>query len=228
MTTPFKLIVFDLDGTLVDTRRDLAESTNVLIGELGGTPLNEATIASMVGTGVNIWLKQALALAGIAPFPPHAIDRFNTIYDQRLLNHTRPYEGMSATVAQLAVVTKLAVLTNKLHHATVKILEGLELAKFFTQIAGAGGAYPLKPAPGGLKAIMEQAEAKPPETVLVGDSPVDLQTARNAEVRICLARFGFGFVDVSPFELRGDELFIDRPDELPSLLGYASGPPSEI
>lgn len=218
MTPPFKLIVFDLDGTLVDTRRDLAEATNALIEELGGAPLDETVIGNMVGAGVSLWLKQALALAGITPFPPQALDRFVALYDERLLHHTQAYAGMPEALERLAAQTELAVLTNKLRRATVAILEGLGLAQFFTQIGGLDGAYPPKPAPDGLLALMARAAASPPETLLVGDSPIDLQTARNAGARICMARYGFGFVNMPPAELRGDELFIDRPDELPGLI----------
>jgi phosphoglycolate phosphatase len=220
MTAPFRLIVFDLDGTLVDTRRDLAESANTLIGELGGLPLNEEVIGRMVGTGVSVWLKQALTMAGVASIPANALDRFIAIYDKRLLNHTQAYEGMPQAIERLAAVAELAVLTNKMRQATVKILEGLGLSNFFTQIGGVDGPYPPKPAPDGLQAFMQHAAVGPSETVLVGDSPIDLQTARNADTQICLARYGFGYSDMSSAEFRGDELFIDRPGELPDRLGY--------
>ncbi len=222
MSAPFRLIVFDLDGTLVDTRRDLAESANALIRELGGQTLPEEVIGRMVGTGVNVWLVRALVMAGISPVPASALDRFVAIYDEQLLVHTRAYAGMPAALEQLARRAKLAVLTNKMRTATVKILEGLNLARFFIQIGGVDGPYPPKPAPEGLQALMKQAFAKPDETVLVGDSPIDLLTARNAGTRICLARYGFGFIEPPPVALWGDELFIDQPDELPALLGQAS------
>jgi phosphoglycolate phosphatase len=222
MAAPFRLIVFDLDGTLVDTRRDLAEAANVLIAEHGGLPLDEAIIGGMVGTGVSIWLARALAMSGITPFPSSALERFIAIYDDRLLNHTRAYDGMLDAVERLAGQAKLAVLTNKMRHATVKILEGLGLSKFFTWIEGVDGPYLPKPAPQGLEALMQRAAARPLETVLVGDSPIDLQTARNAGTRICLARYGFGFVETPAAELMGDEMFVNQPDELPALLGKIS------
>jgi phosphoglycolate phosphatase len=214
----FRLVVFDLDGTLVDTRRDLAESTNILIGELGGAPLDEALIGSMVGLGVAVWLARALAQGGITPFPPSALERFSAIYDERLLNHTRAYDGIPQTLEQAAAVARLAVLTNKMRRATVKILDGLDLAKFFTEVGGVDGPYPPKPAPDGLLALMQRAGATPLETLLVGDSPIDLHTARNAGATICVARYGFGYEATSPAGLEGDEFFIDRPEELTARL----------
>jgi phosphoglycolate phosphatase len=219
MGAPFQLIVFDLDGTLVDTRRDLADSANLLITEHGGTPLDEAVIGGMVGTGVSIWLARALAMSGVTPFPASALERFVAIYDERLLNHTRAYDGMHEAVEQLAGGARLAVLTNKMRHATVKILEGLGLARYFTWIEGVDGPYPPKPAPDGLEALRQRATASPHKTVLVGDSPIDLQTARNAGTRLCMARYGFGFVEMRAAALQGDEMFVNRPDELPALLG---------
>ena len=214
----FRLVVFDLDGTLVDTRRDLAQSTNKLIVELGGTPLDEALIGSMVGNGVAIWLARALAAGGLTP-PADALPRFSAIYDQGLLNHTRAYPGMPEALARAGRAGPLAVLTNKMRAATIKILDGLGLAQFFAAVAGVDGPHPPKPAPDGLLALMRRFGAAPAETLLVGDSPIDQHTARNAGARLCVAKYGFGYVPAPPGELAGDELFIDRPEELPALLG---------
>ena len=217
---PFRLVVFDLDGTLVDTRRDLAQSTNALIAELGGAALDEALIGSMVGHGVAVWLERALAVSGITPFPPTALARFIAIYDERLLIHTRAYPGIPQALEQAGRLAPLAVLTNKMRRATLKILEGLDLARFFTEVGGVDGPYPPKPAPDGLLALMQGAGAAPAQTLLVGDSPVDWHTARNAGARICVARYGFGYVESAPgAEPVGDEFFIDRPQELAAVVG---------
>jgi phosphoglycolate phosphatase-like HAD superfamily hydrolase len=105
-------------------------------------------------------------------------------------------------------------LTNKLRGATIKILQGLDLAQYFTQIGGVDGPYPPKPAPDGLLSIIEQAGTVPSQTLLVGDSPIDMHTARNAGARICVARYGFGYVATPPAEFKGDEFFINHPLEL--------------
>lgn len=222
----FTLVVFDLDGTLVDTRRDLAEATNVLIGELGGRALDEALIGSMVGQGVSIWLKRALTTAGITPYPASALERFTAIYDERLLNQTRPYEGIPKMLEQAAAVAQLAVVTNKMGRATVKILEGLNLARYFCHIGGVDGPYPPKPAPDSVNALMKQVGAEGHQTLLVGDSPIDMHTARNAGTRICVARYGYGYVETPAAELMGDEFFIDQPIELAAVLGSSRSMPA--
>jgi phosphoglycolate phosphatase-like HAD superfamily hydrolase len=81
------------------------------------------------------------------------------------------------------------------------------------------GPYPPKPRPAGLQALMARAAATPQETLLVGDSPIDLQTAHNANTHICVARYGYGFIEMAPSDLKGNELFINRPDQLPAVLG---------
>jgi phosphoglycolate phosphatase len=215
----FRLIVFDLDGTLVDTRQDLAEATNVLIAELGGRALDETLIGGMVGQGISIWLERALTTAGITPFPPNAVERFSAIYDAGLLNHTRPYEGIPEMLQSAASKTQLAVLTNKMRRATIRILEGLDLAQYFAHVGGVDGPYPPKPAPDGMYALMKDARASASQTILVGDSPIDMHTARNAGTRICVACYGFGYVEPKPAELLGNEFFINKPGELTALLG---------
>ena len=215
----FRLVVFYLDGTMVDTRRDLAEATNTLIAELGGTALDEALIGGLVGNGVAIWLARALAAAGIQAPPADALARFSGLYDQGLLNHTRAYPGIPEALAQAGRAAPLAVLTNKLRRATLKILDGLDLAQHFAEVGGVDGPYPPKPAPEGLVAQMRRFGATAPATLLVGDSPIDQQTARNAGARLCVARYGFGYVPSPPALADGDEFFIDQPAELPALLG---------
>jgi phosphoglycolate phosphatase len=181
---------------------------------LGGTQLDEARIGGMVGQGVAVWLARALAEGGITPFPPDALERFTALYDQGLLNHTRPYAGIAEMLNEAASLARLVVLTNKLRPATVKILAGLDLLKFFGEVGGVDGPFPPKPAPDGLWALMQRAGASPAETLLVGDSPVDQQTARNAGTRLAVARYGFGYVEAAPGSLAGNEIFIDQPREL--------------
>jgi phosphoglycolate phosphatase len=136
------------------------------------------------------------------------------LYDRRLVNHTRPYDGIPEALVQLRQHGSLAVLTNKPLAATERILEALALRDHFQCVVGGDGPHGRKPEPAGLRAIMTSARETRDQTVLVGDSLIDLETARNAGTRICLTRYGFGFCNCPPSALRGDELFVDRPEEL--------------
>jgi len=212
------LIVFDLDGTLVDSRRDLADAANALLVERGGAPLPIDRIAAMVGEGAALLVRRALAAAGLDPEPPGALQRFLALYDQRLLNHTTLYDGIAGALATLQPRADLAVLTNKPTVPSERILEGLGIARAFRWIVGGDGPFPRKPDPAALRELMRRAETTPDDTVMVGDSAIDVRTAHAAGVRVCLARYGFGY-RLDAADLRGDELLVDSPHELPRLIG---------
>jgi phosphoglycolate phosphatase len=210
-----RLYVFDLDGTLVDSLRDLADSANELLTSYGAAPLDTAAIGGMVGDGAAKLVARACAAVGVAP--RDALPKFLEIYDAKMLAHTRPYDGMPETIASLAGRgASLAVLTNKPLAATRRILSGLDLAKFFDEeaVIGGDGPWPRKPDPGGLLHHCERASVAPSETMLVGDSLVDWQTAHEAGTAICLARYGFGFQTFPSSTLDGRERFIDAPLDL--------------
>jgi phosphoglycolate phosphatase len=211
--------VFDLDGTLIDSRRDLADSANVMLAGYLAPPMAEDDIARMVGCGAETLVKRVLAAAGVDAAIAEALARFLAAYDERLTHHTRPYQGVPDLLEHLhrRDIT-MALLTNKPLAQTTAILETFRLSKYFRWSVGGDGPWPRKPAPDGLHHLMTTASAGPAETVLIGDSSVDLQTARNAGVRICLARYGFGFAEVADSTLAGDELLADSPGEIASLL----------
>jgi phosphoglycolate phosphatase len=215
------LVVFDLDGTLVDSHHDLADATNALLTELGAAPLAHEAVARMVGDGAAVLIKRALLAAGRDPDTPGALDRFLALYDERLLATTRPYPGMTDAIEALRPAHRLAVLTNKPARATKRVLEGLDLLGSFDDVIGGDSEYGRKPDPAGLLALVSRAHATPATTLMVGDSPVDLATARRAGTLICLARYGFGF----GFEgdgFRGDEYFVDTPSDLRGVVNRAS------
>jgi phosphoglycolate phosphatase len=216
------LIVFDLDGTLVDSQRDLADATNALLAEHGKAPLSVERVSAMVGEGAAVLVRRALTAAGLDPEFPGALDRFLVHYGERLTVHTRPYDGMPAVLSTLrASGHTLGVLTNKPGGATSAILDRLQLASCFSDVIGGDGPAGRKPDPAGLRGMIARAGGVASSTVLVGDSPVDLATARNAGARICLARYGFGF-RFDPSAFRGDELFVDRPSEILDVLEPAN------
>jgi phosphoglycolate phosphatase len=221
-----RLIAFDLDGTLIDSRRDLADSANQLIEELGGQPLSEEAIGGMVGEGAGLLVRRAMRAAGRGE-RAHALERFLEIYDQRLLNHTRLYDGIADVVRGARAQARLAVLTNKPTAPTERILTALGLRDAFDEVIGGDGPYPRKPDPAGLSAMMMSAGAKARDTLLVGDSAIDLETARRAGVACCLVAYGFGFRP----ELRAqapDVRVVDDARELSRAIGAFTTPaPSE-
>jgi phosphoglycolate phosphatase len=214
-----KFIVFDLDGTLVDSRRDLAESANALLAACGCATQSEDAIGRMVGDGAATLVARAFA-AGGCPQPPDALARFLRIYESRLLQCTRPYGKIDEVLAGLAPRLPLAVLTNKPVASTRRILDGLDLARFFLPdlVLGGDGPLPRKPDPAGLRALCDRVGVEPAETLMVGDSVVDCQTARAAGTQICLASYGFGFEGFPLGALRPGERLIESPADLVALL----------
>jgi len=215
-----RLLVFDLDGTLIDSRRDLADAANALIVERGGTPLPVDDIAGMVGEGAALLVRRALKAAGTDLVIERDLPRFLELYDERLLAHTRLYEGTREMLEAVRARATLAVLTNKPQRPTERILDGLSVASLFTHVVGGDTAHGRKPDPSGLRHVISAAGATADETILIGDSAIDLRTARAGGVRCCLVRYGFGFPTVAD-ELRGDEFIVNDPRALTDVITSA-------
>jgi len=162
-------------------------------------------------------VRRALKAAGIDVDVRAALARFLELYDERLLVHTRLYDGIREALEALAPRANLAILTNKPQRPTERILEGLAIAPLFRWVIGGDTDHGRKPDPAGLNYLMSVAGAGAAETVMVGDSAIDLRTARAAGTRICLVRYGFGF-RTAVAELAGDELVADHPSEISTLL----------
>jgi phosphoglycolate phosphatase len=218
---PIELVVFDLDGTLIDSRRDLADAANALIRERAGTPIDEDRIARMVGEGAAVLVQRALAAAGLDR-DADALPRFLALYDERLLRTTTPYAGTVEMLQALAGRYRLAVLTNKPLAATTRILDGLGLSRFFDMVVGGDNPFGRKPDPAALLDVIHRGGAAPSSTLMVGDSVIDLETARRAGTHVCLARFGFGF-RFEPSAFGGTERFIDSPAALRAVVASIAG-----
>lgn len=210
-----KLVVFDLDGTLVDSLQDLAESANELLQECGAAQLSQETVGSLVGDGTATLVAKAFAASGTAP-PPVALSRFLELYNRRLLRFTKPYPGIPEVLNALSKRRELAVLTNKPLASTRTILDGLGLSRFFDpdHVIGGDGPFPRKPDPSGLRHLVALAGVDPADTLLVGDSVYDWRTAVAAGARGAIARYGFGFLTLPLDELDASALLLDRPLDL--------------
>lgn len=210
-----RLLVFDLDGTLVDSLRDLAESADALLAEQGCAALPEDAIGRMVGEGAATLVARVFEAAGRVP-PPDALTRFLAIYDSRFLKFTRAYPGIDDALAALGARAQLAVLTNKPRHATCEILDALDLARHFSpaRVLGGDGPFPRKPDPSGLHHLIREAASTPDDTTMVGDSVIDWRTARAAGTHVCLVRYGFGFEGFPIGDLDADDRVVDSPAAL--------------
>ncbi len=218
------LIVFDLDGTLVDSRRDLADATNLTLESYGASPLPVDRVAAMVGEGARTLVERALAAAGLEATPvDEALARFRSLYDARLLVHTRPYDGIVDVVrAAAAAGNRLGVLTNKPEAPSKRLIDAFGLSPFFRWLIGGDSGFPRKPDPAGLRHLIAQAGVAPTSTLHVGDSDIDAATARAAGVRFCLARYGFGELR-APVVLQAGEWAVRSPGEIGALIDTLGG-----
>lgn len=202
-----KLLVFDLDGTLIDSAQDLCNSVNATLEFAGLRTLDDPMIASFVGNGVPVLVRKSLATAsGTAPeqvdqqLLQRAIGFFLGYYREHKLDFTYAYAGVLDALKALGELhdahggepRTMAVLTNKPSRPARGICEGLGLADYFLHIYGGDSFATKKPDPMGLRALMDEAGARPEETVMIGDSQVDVQTARNAGAWCIGCDFGFG------------------------------------
>ncbi len=211
------LIAFDLDGTLIDSKRDLAESANEMLATYGAPPLAEVEVAGMVGDGAKQLVQRALDAGGVTTDVSAALDRFLAIYAGRLFRHTRPYPGLPDAVAAAAERASLAVLTNKPEGPSRTLLDGFGLSRYFRWVIGGDSGFPRKPDPSGLDHLMRQAGVTPGACLMVGDSMMDVETARSAGAAVCVAEYGFGHLR-RPLELDGTELIARRPEDVAGLI----------
>jgi phosphoglycolate phosphatase len=209
------LIAFDLDGTLVDSRLDLASSANLLLEDLGARPLSVDQVSGMVGEGARVLVGRVLAAAGVQTDLDVALARFLEIYDTHLVDHTALYPGVVEALSALERRAALALLTNKPLHHTERLLEALGIRRFFFEVIGGDGPWPRKPAPAGLEHLITAAGVTAQTTIMVGDSMVDVETAARASARMCLAGYGFGGVNV---DLSAGILVVDDARDLTARL----------
>jgi len=211
------LLVFDLDGTLVDSVPDLTNTLNKVLRERGYAPLARSEVAPMVGDGVPALVARGFrARGGDDAEAAEALPRYIQIYEANATVLTRPYPGVRETLAALRRRGyRTAVCTNKLQQATMAVLEGLGLAGQFDGIAG-GDHYPVKkPDPGHLLSLIAELGGSAGRAAMIGDSENDAAVAHAASVPLVLMRYGYA--RVAPETLGADAL-LDHFAELPATL----------
>jgi phosphoglycolate phosphatase len=190
-----RLLVFDLDGTLIDSRQDLVNSVNAMLDHLNRPELPEKVIASYIGDGAGMLVRRALGDPDDEAYVDAALTYFLDYYRVHKLDFTRVYPGVMESLEALRLdadggVCKMAVLTNKPVNPSRAICDALGLSPYFFQIYG-GNSFPTKkPDPEGLNALIREAGVDPFETVMIGDSDIDVLTARSSGAWALGCRFG--------------------------------------
>ena len=189
-----RALIFDLDGTLIDSKRDLIHSVNAMLAEMGRETLHEDTISGYIGHGASQLMARALGNGATEAERERALKFFLAYYEQHKLDSTCAYPGVSEALEELKGFS-MAVLTNKPVRVSVRILEGLGLVKYFRTVYGGNSFDTKKPDPLGARRILEEFGAAPEQAMLIGDSEVDVQTARNAGTLAGTVNYGFGVHD---------------------------------
>lgn len=225
-----KLLVFDLDGTLIDSARDLCNSVNATLAHLGREPLHDATVAGFIGDGALMLIRRALEQSNQNGSPvdedflAQAYAYFLDYYREHKLDFTYAYAGVIEALTALRTLPdgrarSMSVLTNKPVRPAQAICDALELGSFFTHVYGGNSFAVKKPDPLGLRTLMDEAGALPEETVMIGDSEVDVLTARNAGAWSIGCTFGLspeGLADHPP------DVLVDSPQDWMEVLKPAA------
>jgi len=211
-----KLLIFDLDGTLVDSRQDLSNSINAMLRHYGKAELPCNVIASYIGDGAPMLVRRALGDPDDEGLVPEAIDFFLAYYREHKLDHTYVYEHVLETLPKLAgknganPTRKMAVLSNKPVHPSRAICEHLGLSRFFFQIYGGNSFHTKKPDPLGVETLLGEAGVRPEEAAIIGDSDIDVITARNSGIYSVGVSYG-----LAPHTLESapPDVLVDSADE---------------
>ena len=211
---PVDLIIFDLDGTLADTKEDIATAVNLTFAELDLPPVSRAVVYTYVGDGVKKLIERAVSQIRHEDAFDQALAVFRRYYMDHLLDTTQFYPGMENVLNHYARKT-LAVVTNKPIAYTEKLLRGLGRQERFAAVLGGDSTPHLKPHPGMILRVLEQTGVHQDRAVMVGDMPNDIKAARAAGVRVCGVGYGFG--DAEAVRREGPDYFAEKVSDLLTL-----------
>jgi phosphoglycolate phosphatase len=217
------LLIFDLDGTLIDSRLDLANAVNATRRHMGMEILSNERVYSYVGNGAPVLIRRAMGEQATEGELQEALEFFLEFYREHDLDHTVLYPGVKESLDRFRDAGKrMAVLTNKPVRMSRHIVEGLGVGGHFFQVYGGNSFEFKKPNPIGVEALMVEAAVARESTMMVGDSSVDVSTARNAGIQCCGVTYGFQpetLADPAP-----DVLFNRMPDFADWLLSSSTSP----
>jgi phosphoglycolate phosphatase len=214
-----KLVIFDLDGTLIDSRQDLIQSVNAMLRHVKHPELPGEVVASYVGDGAPMLVRRALGDPDDENFFKQALEFFLSYYREHKLDHTRVYDGIPEALKQIqsnGTERKMAVLSNKPVHPSRAIVDALGLAHYFVRVYGGNSFETKKPDPLGVNKLLSETGARPQDAIIVGDSSIDVLTGRNAGIATCGVTYGF-----APHTLceAPPDVVIESPKELGELFG---------
>jgi phosphoglycolate phosphatase len=210
-----RALIFDLDGTLIDSKLDLALSINATLENIGRPPLPYEAIFGMVGNGASVLVQRALGLKDVTDAEVETgLAYFLSYYRSHMLDNTVAYPGVREGLALLENYP-MAVLTNKPVNFSRAILDGLGLSRYFRFVYGGNSFEKKKPHPMGVETLLRELGSQPQKAMIVGDSEIDIQTARNSGIWACGVTYGLGTESLKKFP---PDLMLDSLIELPAYL----------
>jgi phosphoglycolate phosphatase len=217
--TDVRVLIFDLDGTLIDSKADLALSVNAMLEYMGRAPLPHERIYSYVGNGAPLLVRRALGETATDAEAEKGLAYFLAYYKEHMLDNTLPYPGVREGLDALSHNHSMAVLTNKPVRFSTWILEGLGLLRHFKYVYGGNSFEKKKPDPVGVEVLLRDFKAAPQQAMMVGDSDVDVRTARNSGIWACGVSYGLG---TEGMRAHPPDIMLDSLEELPQHLNGAS------
>jgi len=207
-----KLLIFDLDGTIIDSKIDLVHSVNAARAHMDLEPISADLVATYVGSGAPVLMRRALGPDSSEADVQRALRYFLDYYREHMLDNTYIYPGVREALDRLHDAgVQMAVLTNKPVRFSQALVHGLGLGSHFFRIYGGNSFEQKKPDPVGILTLLEESGAAKERTIMVGDSNVDVRTARNAQVMACGVTYGF---QPETFEQDPPDLMVDDMQQL--------------
>jgi phosphoglycolate phosphatase len=214
-----RALIFDLDGTLIDSKLDLALAINAMLDHLGRAPHVHETIFGFVGNGAETLVRKSLGQGATQEDVKHGLAYFLSYYRSHMLDNTVLYPGVVDALECFRRLEpyRMAVFTNKPVHFSRAIIEGLNLSRYFVSVYGGNSFERKKPDPMGIEVLLGEMQATREQAMMVGDSQVDIKTARNAGIFACGVTYGF---DLDGLRLHPPDILVDNLVELPAQLGH--------